>query len=138
LEEALEIARADGVDVADDEFVVMLARAHQLPEDTYARYLAPVPREGLVPLSSMKTKDDKKFGVLLSPSILESDDAIVAVLAHEVYEARALEAEFLASGGQLTGKRLHFLVNENTGVLHCQAWDHADELVRRRHGSRDG
>jgi hypothetical protein len=80
---------------------------------------------------------DGRFGVTVSPHILTSDDAIVANIAHEVHEAEALYEAFRMSGGRLSAQKLHSLLNETTGLLHCAAWDHADELVRKRHGSTD-
>ncbi len=84
----------------------------------------------------MKTSDGK-FAIKLNSNVLDSDDAIVAVLAHEVHETRALEAEFDANGGRLMAKRVHSLVNAETGTLHCAAWDYADDLLRKSHGPRE-
>src|SRR5580658_7833005 len=83
-------------------------------------------------LSRLLTADGR-VGVTLCPSVLEQDDAIIAVVAHEVFEAGSLLVEFRKSGGRMPAWKLRSLVDPATGQLHCAAWDHADELLRRRH-----
>lgn len=68
-----------------------------------------------------------KFVVRISPDTLRSDDAIVATIAHEVHEITGLRAAFEANADHV-----YSLINPRTGTLHCEAWDVADELVRRR------
>ena len=68
----------------------------------------------------------------LNPAILASDDAIVAVVAHECHEVRRLFDAFARSGGRLMPATIHGLVDPAVGSLHSEAWDAADALVERR------
>jgi hypothetical protein len=70
--------------------------------------------------------------VKMSKDILESDEAIVAVVAHEMYELNNLRRIMDESGGAIRADRLHNLVSPGIkGNLHDQAWDIADEAVAR-------
>jgi hypothetical protein len=138
LEQALQIARDNGVDIDDDLFLFRLARRNLQHGAEYFG-LDVDQSEGRTYMVELKLllTGDGHFGVTVSPHILTSDDAIVANFAHEVHEAEALYEAFRMSGGRLSAQKLHSLLNETTGLLHCAAWDHADELVRKRHGSTD-
>jgi len=69
--------------------------------------------------------------VSLSDEILSSDEAIVAVVAHEMHEVVGLRRLFEARGdGGMTVRELTYLVAPGRkGNLHDQAWDVADRLV---------
>jgi hypothetical protein len=68
--------------------------------------------------------------VRIRRSVLESDEAIVAVMAHEMFELNALRALF-EHRETIPGSEIIAMVR--TGVrrnLHDRAWDAADALVR--------
>ena len=73
----------------------------------------------------------------------ESDEAILAVFSHEMFEINALRKRF-ALHQTIDGIKIVELIRSgNRGNLHDQAWDHADVLVqelrqeRRSRGGRD-
>ena len=62
--------------------------------------------------------------------MFQSDEAIVAVIAHEMHELNELRRIFEESGGAISMQRLHNLINPGIARnLHDQAWDVADKLV---------
>jgi hypothetical protein len=68
--------------------------------------------------------------VALSREVLNSDEAIVAVIAHEMHELNGLRKLFEANGGRLPAADLHRAITPGfKGNLHYEAWDIADELV---------
>lgn len=70
-------------------------------------------------------------------SVFESDEAIVAVLAHDMHEINGLRKIFEERGGYVRAGDLHRLINPGIkGNLHDQAWDVADGLVRRMRQQR--
>jgi hypothetical protein len=102
--------------------------AHALAPDEHATYfqLDAPDASFIVELAKIQTADEK-FVIRLSPEVLDSDDAIVAVLAHEVHEARALAAELGKSGGRLTAGRVGLAPRIALPRLQ-------PTKVRRRHG----
>jgi hypothetical protein len=69
-----------------------------------------------------------KVPFLIRPDVLRSDEAIVGVLGHEMYELEVLRG--VLAKGEAT---IEYYVNEtrpdNSGNLHDEAWDYADALV---------
>ncbi len=72
--------------------------------------------------------------VKLNAKVLESDEAIIGVMAHEIHEIEGLRRIYEARGFQpLKALDFHRAVSPGfTGNLHDQAWDVADALVRNR------
>ena len=67
----------------------------------------------------------------VSKDILDSDEAIVAVVAHEMHELNSLRKIF-EERQTLPAEELGRLINPgHKGNLHDQAWDIADQLVGR-------
>ena len=65
-------------------------------------------------------------------AVFESDEAIVAILGHEMYELNNLRRIFNELRGQMTYRKPHGLINPGIkGNLHDHAWDVADDLVRK-------
>jgi len=62
------------------------------------------------------------------PRILNSDEAIVAVFAHEVFELEKLRP-ILEKGATRIEDFIALTRPGIPGNLHDQAWDHADRLV---------
>jgi hypothetical protein len=68
--------------------------------------------------------------VRVAQPMFESDEAIVAILGHEMHELNNLRRLFEESGGAMTYRKLYYLINPGIkGNLHDQAWDVADALV---------
>jgi hypothetical protein len=131
VDEALEIARANGVDVADDVLVLKLKGKH-LPDNTYARYFSAhrTDPNQLIRWEDFYDKDLDELVVHISEDVFRSDEAIVAILAHEMHELSNLRRIFVESGGSMTMRRLRALIHPGISKnLHDQAWDVADKLV---------
>ena len=63
-------------------------------------------------------------------AIALSDEAIVALIAHEMHELNNLRILFEENGGVMPAGRLSNLISEGiAGNLHDQAWDVADNLI---------
>lgn len=71
------------------------------------------------------------IAVKISKDILDSDEAIVAIMAHEMHELNGLR-EIFAQRGTLTAEELGRLINPgHKGNLHDQAWEIADSFVAK-------
>ena len=64
------------------------------------------------------------------PGILRSDEAIVGVIAHEVFELEMLRP-MLKQGATMIEDFIAHTRPGNPGNLHDKAWDLADEMVQR-------
>jgi hypothetical protein len=64
------------------------------------------------------------------PGVLTSDEAIVAVMAHEVFELEMLRP-ILEEGATMIEDFIAHTQPGNPGNLHDKAWDRADALVER-------
>jgi hypothetical protein len=130
VDEAVALARSHGVEIPGDiRFVAV--RQETLPENAYAAYL----QLGRKQAGDFIEWDEfynqfEQIPVRLSADILNSDEAIVAVIGHEMHELNELRKLFAASDGRLRADQLHRAITPGyTGNLHFQAWDIADELV---------
>jgi hypothetical protein len=89
------------------------------------------PRPGIRPTywtENPVEEADNFIRIRLRPDVLNSDEAIVAVLAHEMHEVNYLRKE-LAGGKTLSEAAFKGLVNAESGTLHLAAWRKAIELV---------
>ena len=103
-----------------------------LPDNTYAKYFARVGVDAkkTIRWEEFLDKDLDELVVRVSDSVFESDEAIVAVMAHEMHELNELRRIFEESGGAISMQRLHNLISPGIAKnLHDQAWDVADKLV---------
>jgi hypothetical protein len=66
---------------------------------------------------------------LIRKDILASDEAIVAVIGHEMFELELLRSIF-ADGASIEKWEAETSPN-NPGNFHWKAWDYADDLVAR-------
>ncbi len=132
LGDAIGIARIHGVEIHDDiRFVVV--KNEWLPPDALAQYLdlRRVQRGRRISWENLLTRFDD-IAVKLSKEILSSDEAIVAVLSHEMHELNELRQLFVANGGWMSGEQLRRLIHPQvSGNLHDHAWDVADALVAK-------
>lgn len=129
LDEALDVGRRNDVDVDDERFLWAIGDAGGFAAGELATYaqVRHFRDEMIVHRSRLVTRGGR-YRVLLNPSILASDDTILAVLVHEVHEIQGLDDAF-GSQGTLSGKEFRSLVDTRTGRLHCAAWDEADRRV---------
>lgn len=130
IEEAVEIASRYGVRIPDDvEFVE--DEEGVLPKNMTARGPIVSKHAGLpVYWSELVNSLTGRIPFRVRSDVLTSDEAIVGVFGHEMYELEKLRR--LLKRGKAT---IEYYINEtrpdNPGNLHQQAWDYADELVER-------
>jgi hypothetical protein len=133
IQEAVEIAKSNGVLIPDDvEFHV--DETEELHMDLTAR--APrvdKPAGERVYWSDMVHDLTNKVPIRVWPGILRSDEAIVAVIAHEMHELGSLRPGLERDGIIIDDLVLHTEPGR-PGNLHCQAWDVADKLVNQMRG----
>jgi len=137
--EAVEIARQHGVLIPDDiRFVAV--KAEWLPPKAFAEYLNrefPSP-DVRIEWEDLYTRFDD-IAVKMSKDVLSSDEAIVAIISHEMHELNGLRDLFAANGGAMTAGELHRLIHPGRkGNLHDQAWDVADAHVRKMRQTSGG
>jgi hypothetical protein len=78
-----------------------------------------------------------KVPFIVRPDVLQSDEAIVAVFAHEIHELQSIR-ELLRKHGEMSIESLGALTAfDNPGNLHDEAWDVADSLVERMRQGRE-
>jgi hypothetical protein len=148
VQEAAHLAREWGVEIGDD---VLIGLDHQIGPDMFAYYghqrllstdtvtwqkltgeLVPL-RPGARPTywtAEPIEKGDRLMIVRLRPDVLMSDEAIVAVLAHEMHEINHLRAR-LEDGESMSAAAYLALVNGKSGALHLEAWRVALTFVDR-------
>jgi hypothetical protein len=142
-DEAVEIARKNGVTIPDD-ILLKKTSGKFLPDSTYAEYFRVRSTDPgkLISWEDFYNKDLDQLLVRIEHSVFESDEAIVAILGHEMHELNNLRHLFEENGGVMTYRKLHYLINPGIkGNLHDQAWDIADQLVtamRKARGSARG
>jgi hypothetical protein len=68
---------------------------------------------------------------LIRSDILESDEAIIAVIAHEMYELERLREIFAAEGRMFLEHFYGHTRPGNPGNLHDEAWDFADSVIEQ-------
>jgi len=135
LEEAEEIARKHGVEIPDD--VQFFQDELNVLEGTI--YTARGPGITRAPGGEVSYKDhyniNGKVPITVRNDIFASDEAIVAVFAHEVHEIRGMKIYMKESGGSVSFEEYmgHHHSN-NQKNLHWEAWEIADDLVRKMRG----
>jgi hypothetical protein len=128
IEEAVQIAKKNGVVIPDDiEFHV--DESGELNNELTARGpRVDKPFGARVYWSDLVHDRTHKVPFRIWAGILKSDEAIVAVLAHEMYEIRALRS-YLESGELSIDDYVMHTEPGRIGNLHDQAWEEADRLV---------
>ena len=130
IEEALEIATKHGVAIPKDVHF-SIDRLGDLDSD----FTACGPRvdklEGsIVHWSDLVHDKTGKVPFRIWPGILNRDEAIVAVFAHEMYELDRLRS-ILQHGKTTIEEFIGLTCSGNPGNLHDEAWVFADQLVER-------
>ncbi len=125
LADAIQFARGRGIQIEDEiRFVVCDAL---VPADAFASY------GGFRSSQMVRWQDfyvNERIPVKIKAEVLASDEAIVAVFAHEMHELNELRRLF-EERETMSGAALHELIRVGVhGNLHDRAWDVADDLVR--------
>jgi hypothetical protein len=130
IDQAKEIARKHGVSVPNDvDFFE--DEEGELPQNMTARGpRVTKPSGSIVRWSDLVNSLTGKVPFLVRSEILTSDEAIVAVFAHEMFELEALRG-ILREGKTPIEHFIGLTMPDNPSNLHDQAWDYADELVER-------
>ena len=135
IDQALVIAQQHGVQVPS-YIRFFVVEEDDVPADAHAAYLSWFLQAG----NTLFRWDDclNDFGqvpVRVRPSVLQSDEAIVAVFAHEIHEITRLRALFQANNGELRAGEIFNLISpEVSNNLHDEAVDIGDQLVRAMRG----
>lgn len=127
--EALNLAKQWGITIPDyvDFFI---DRWNSLPADTTAKTTTfKEPAGTMIYWSCLLHKKTGKIPFLIRADIMESDEAIVAVIGHEMFELQKLRTRF--GNGAPIDHWLAETCSTNPGNFHCMAWDYADELVAK-------
>jgi hypothetical protein len=130
IDEAKEIARRHGVVIPED--------VHIAPDqigDLGAEVTARGPRVdklagSIVYWSDMVHDKTGKVPFRIRPDIFDSDEAIVAVFAHEMYELEQMRP-LLLEGKTTIEEFIAETCPGNPGNFHDEAWEVADRLVER-------
>jgi hypothetical protein len=153
LEEAIELARGhiagaheEGVEGIPDyiHFVVPDDPDSLIPANAWASYarLGDLLGTALVHWRGRTPRDPHmlhpltgRLPVRIHPRVLESEEAIVAVIAHEVYEIVHLRQAFAENQDVLPGGTVYQLISPDVpGNLHYRAVAFGDRLVRAMRG----
>lgn len=125
--EAVEIAKARGV-VIPEYVAFFLDELCWLDEHTTARGPKITKAAGSIVVWEDLLNRFGKVPFIVRRDIMESDEAIVAVIAHEVHELQGL-MPLLCHGGITIEEFGAHTSPTNPGNLHFEAWDVADEIV---------
>jgi hypothetical protein len=135
--EAVEIARSAGVKIPDDvEFFV--DEDNELDAETTARgpKITKAYDQHVKWYYDLAHIDTKKVPFLIRQDIFASDEAIIAVIAHELYELENMRVE-LQGKGIISQYFIGHTCPGNPGNLHDEAWDYADALIERLRSQED-
>jgi hypothetical protein len=129
IEEAVTIARKHGVQIPGDvEFFV--DELELLGANVTARGPRVGKHAGEIVVWSDLLNIHGKVPFLIHPDVLNSDEAIVAVFAHEMHELGLLRP--LLKAGGISIEECHAYTSPyNPGNYHDAAWEVADDLVER-------
>jgi hypothetical protein len=134
VEEAIGIARRNGVQIPED-VAFFVDELGELGPTITAR--APEVRKlagDEVRWSDLVNHSTGKVPIIIRPDVLQSDEAIVAVFAHELHEIEGFR-RIIRRRGSISIEE--FIANhawDNPGNLHDAGWEIADALVRRMRG----
>ena len=134
VEEAVELARSWGVRIPVDVEFHPDKYGYIDEPNTFARGPKITKNiDSMVCWNDMIHDKTGKVPFLVRESVFLSDEAIVAVFAHEMHELEYLRP-WLRGNGISTRDFLGQTCPGNPGNLHDEAWDVADSLVDRMRG----
>ena len=134
IEEAIEIAKRNGVVIPGDVAFFVDEQGELGPTITARAPMVRKPAGGEVRWTDLVNDRTGRVPFIIRPDILKSDEAIVAVFAHELQELEGFR-KIVGRQGWITIEA--FVANhawDNPGNLHDEGWDIADALVRRMRG----
>jgi hypothetical protein len=133
-QEAIDLARSYGVEIGDDITIGFMKNWTRTDADAeYFYRLRDYKPDDWVEWDDFLHETTGKIPVRFNANILNSDESIVAHIAHEMHELNALRNIF-AERGAMQARELNKLIATRrqgglAGNLHEQAWDMADHLV---------
>jgi hypothetical protein len=132
---ALAFAKQHGIEIQDDvRFVVEPAFIPSNAWAVYFRLKNLMNVRNFIQWTDFYTQG--KIWVRIRPEVLMSDEAIVAVLGHEMHELNALRLLFARNNGVQRSQELYLLIDSAHGVLHHEAVAAGDALVLSLRRSR--
>src|SRR5215204_4398823 len=135
-EQAIVIAQQNGVEIPDDA-AFFIGESDTLitfgPERTACGPRVDKPEGAIVSWSDLVHDKTGRVPFRIWDGILKSDEAIVAVFAHELYELAELRP-LLLQGNVTIEQFIDHTRPGLSGNLHDKAWDFADSLVERMRG----
>jgi hypothetical protein len=137
IEEAIAIARDSGVDIPKDVSFWVDELGDLGPDRTACGPRVDKADEAIVYWADLVHDRTGNVPFRLWEGILKSDEAIVAVLGHEMYELERLRP-LLKSGKTTIGEFIAMTCPGNPGNLHDRAWEFADRLVAQMREARRG
>ncbi|MEN7429103.1 LysM peptidoglycan-binding domain-containing protein [Chromobacterium sp. TRC.1.1.SA] len=133
--EAMDLARLHGVHIPDDINIGFMSKWTRADADAeyFSQGRSYKPNDW-ISWDEFYHAGTGKIPVRINSALLNSDEALVAHLSHEMHELNSLRDIFEVNGGELQAKRLNQLIAPRLqggfeGNLHEQAWDVADKLV---------
>jgi hypothetical protein len=133
IEQACDIARHWGIEVPD-YVSFAIDKYGWLDDNTTAKTTTFVEPAGtIIYWSSLFHEHTRKIPFLIRKDVLQSDEAIVAVFGHELFELEKMRKAFGKNGAPIEHWQAEAHPN-NEGNFHWQAWEYADELVARMRG----
>lgn len=134
IDEAIEIARRNGVIIPKYVAFFVDEQAELGPTITARAPMVRKPAGGRVRWIDLINDRTGRVPILIRPDILGSDEAIVAVLAHELHEIEGFRKIVERRGSISIEEFIAHHAWDNPGNLHDEGWDVADALVRRMRG----
>ncbi|MBF6650950.1 hypothetical protein [Methylobacter sp. BlB1] len=140
-QEAIDLARSYGVEIGDDITIGFMKNWIRTDADAeYFYRLRDYKPDDWVEWDDFLHETTGKIPVRFNANILNSDESIVAHIAHEMHELNALRNIF-AERGAMQARELNKLIATRrqgglAGNLHEQAWDIADQLVFKMRGGQ--
>jgi len=133
--EAIAIAKRNGVEIPEDVSFCVDEIGDLGPDRTACGPRVDKPDASIVYWSDIVHDKTKKVPFRIWKGILKSDEAIVAVFGHEMYELQRLRP-LLGRENVTIGEFIAMTCPDNAGNLHDEAWEFADTLVEQMRGGR--
>jgi hypothetical protein len=128
LDQAIEIAIKNGVVIPDDVSFWLDESGELSAEWTACGPRIEKEQGSLLGWKDLVHDQTQKVPFRIWGGILVSDEAIVAVLAHEMFELERLRSLLLRAPVSI-GQLINMTCPGNPGNLHDQAWELADQKV---------
>jgi hypothetical protein len=137
IEEAVAIAIGNGVVIPEDVSFSVDELGELGPDLTACGPRVDKPDGAIVYWSDLVHDRTGKVPFRIWEGILNSDEAIVAVFAHEMHELEEVRP-LLQQGNVSIGEFIGMTCPGNPGNLHDEAWEVADKLVEQMRGGQQG